>query len=523
MSEALSPRNGVLVLSGYAVRVAVERGHLVVADGVGRKLRCGRISRATCKLRRLVVVGHSGTISFEALRWISDLGAAFVQIDADGEVIAATAPLGLDDPRLRRAQALATMNGVGIGIARDLLTQKLRGQADVLERIPESGDAQAVVEHALTDLATAETTEQLRAVEAQAAAAYWQAWSSMPIPWVRKDAERVPEYWRTFCARTSPLTASPRSAANPVNALLNYLYAILEAEARIALLSIGLDPGMGVLHADLKARDSLALDVMEPVRPEVDRFVLELLRSHTFALREFFETRQGVCRVLPPLTHQLAEMTPRWTKAVAPVAEATAQAFLRSQAESGTRMGRLPTLLTEANRSAGREATKRKAPKVGASPGLGLPRACQECGVVLDDPSRRYCDVCFPDRRKSIVAKFTTAGPAALAKRRTRGTDPAHTEAARQKQGVRAAQNVRANREWEESNDSTALEIDFKRDILPGLQTLPLSQIIKASGLSLRYCSLIRRGLKVPHPRHWGSLEALTRSRGTSSNIRNHP
>jgi CRISPR/Cas system-associated endonuclease Cas1 len=138
----------------------------------------------------------------------------------------------------------------------------------------------------------------------------------------------VPEHWRTFGARTSPLTASPQSAANPANALLNYLYAILKAEARIAILSIGLNPGKGVLHADLKARDSLALDMMEPVQPEVDRFVRELLRSHTFAMREFFETRQTPCRVLPPLTHRVAEVTPRWTKAVAPVAEATAQTFL---------------------------------------------------------------------------------------------------------------------------------------------------------------------------------------------------
>jgi CRISPR/Cas system-associated endonuclease Cas1 len=74
---------------------------------------------------------------------------------------------------------------------------------------------------------------------------------------------------------------------------LNYLYAIVQAEARIAILSLGLDPGMGVLRAGLEARDSLALDVMEPVRPEVDQFVLELLRSHTFAVREFFQTRRG--------------------------------------------------------------------------------------------------------------------------------------------------------------------------------------------------------------------------------------
>jgi hypothetical protein len=110
-------------------------------------------------------------------------------------------------------------------------------------------------------------------------------------------------------------------------------------------------------------------------------------------------------------------------------------------------MGDLPTLLTEANRIAGRESTERKGPKAGTSPGLVLPRACQECGVVLDDPSRKYCDACFPDQREAIVAKFAASGPDPLAKRRAEGTDPAHTEASRRKQGLRAAVNVRANRE----------------------------------------------------------------------------
>jgi CRISPR-associated endonuclease Cas1 len=171
----------------------------------------------------------------------------------------------------------------------------VRDQADVLGQIPESESAQANVDEALPGLGGVETVEQLRALESRAAAAYWQAWSALPVPWARKDATRVPGHWRKFGSRTSPITALPRSAANSVNALLNYLYAILEAESRIALLSIGLDPGLAVLHADLKARDSLALDLMEAVRPQVDRFVLELLRSHTFAVREFFETRQGVC------------------------------------------------------------------------------------------------------------------------------------------------------------------------------------------------------------------------------------
>jgi hypothetical protein len=49
----------------------------------------------------------------------------------------------------------------------------------------------------------------------------------------------------------------------------------------------------------------------------------------------------------------------------------------------------------------------------------------------------------------------------------------------------------------------------FQRDILPHIQEVPLSRLVKATGLSLRYCSQIRRGEKVPHPRHW---EALRRS-----------
>ena len=128
MSSAMptaEPRNGVLLLSGYGVRVAVERSHLTVEDGVGADRRAARFPRATRDLRRLVVLGHSGTVSFDALRWLSDVGAGFVQLDNDGRVIVAAGPTGLQDARLRRAQAQAFENGVGPAIARELAREKL--------------------------------------------------------------------------------------------------------------------------------------------------------------------------------------------------------------------------------------------------------------------------------------------------------------------------------------------------------------------------------------------------------------
>ena len=121
---------------------------------------------------------------------------------------------------------------------------------------------------------------------------------------------------------------------------------------------------------------------------------------------------------------------------------------------------------------------------------------------MLEDPSRKYCDTCFPDRRDAIVAKFAIAGPAALTERRAEGTDPAHSAEARRKQGMRAAENVLAVAEWNKLNQGQLMHLDFSRDILPGLRLLPLSSTMRATGLSLRYSSLIRRGLKVPHARH---------------------
>lgn len=133
--EFLRPHSGVLTLSGYGVRVCIESGHLCVEDGVGAKRRKARFSRVTSRIKRLIVIGHSGTISFDALRWLHDIKAAFVQIDNDGEVITASTRPSLNDSRLRRAQAMAITNSAGIAIGRELTKQKLEGQAKILERL----------------------------------------------------------------------------------------------------------------------------------------------------------------------------------------------------------------------------------------------------------------------------------------------------------------------------------------------------------------------------------------------------
>ena len=55
---------------------------------------------------------------------------------------------------------------------------------------------------------------------------------------------------------------------------------------------------------------------MEPVRLLVDRHVLRLLTERSFATADFYETRQGVCRVTPPLARELAATSVEWVRAV---------------------------------------------------------------------------------------------------------------------------------------------------------------------------------------------------------------
>lgn len=511
----LAIRNGILVLSGYGLRVSVQRRHLVVSDGICGQRRELRLAKATTSLRRLVILGHTGTVSLEALRWLSDARAGFVHIDVDGRVILASGPVGFNEARLRRAQAMAVATGGGLEIVRNLIREKLEHQAIVVDSVLDGHSAAAYIRQACSTIQEHATVDRLRLVEADAAAAYWRAWETIPIRFARRDEGRVPEHWRVFGTRTSPLTGSPRLAANPANALLNYLYAILEAEGRMAALAVGLDPGLGILHADQGTRDSLICDLMEPVRPQVDAWVLSLLQSRTFSIHDFAETRRGVCRVIPPVTQFLAETAPTWACAVAPIAERMAQFLLNGEVGERRKHPRpLPTPLTQANRSAGREGVRRRPTRVPRDHVPKMPQACRMCGIVLDNSDRFYCDECLPEVRKEKVEAWSTSGRRTLAQLRAENQDPAHGGCAAQVRGEKISRHNYERAKRQGIVPPTTDRI-FPRDILPHLRNIALPELAMATGLSVGYCSFIVRGLRVPHPRHWAVLEALAQQRQT--------
>jgi CRISPR-associated endonuclease Cas1 len=385
-------RGGACVVEGYGIRVFTRSGRLHVEDGFGRERREQVFSRTKPELSRLVLLGHAGTLTLEALRWLSDLGISYLHVDADGRVLA-TSVASDGDARLRRAQALAASSSVGLEIARSVLTEKLRGQREVLLTLEPDESLVAAFDAASHWLGMASDVNELMMAERDAALAYWTGWRDIEVRFRKSDTEKVPGRWLSFGRRMSPLTGAPRLAVTPPNALLNYLYALLEAETRVACLTVGLDPTLGIVHADYPSRDSLALDLMEAVRPRVDAYVLELLRQRTFSKGDFFETRRGVCRILSPLTRELAQTLPVWAELVAPVCERVAKMLAEAP---GSKIKRVLTPLTRANHTEARDAVRKRPLPTGRAWALKPEPTCRQCGGEVPRRDRMYCNECLP-------------------------------------------------------------------------------------------------------------------------------
>lgn len=502
------PGGGIVVADGFGLRVRVEKGALEVADGVGEHRRTRRYEKVSAP-SRLVVVGE-GAITTDALAWCSALGVAVVVCTPDRLLLAASPP-GRNDPRIRRAQALALGSPAGLAVVRYLLEAKLAGQSHLLRGVL-GATAQADTIEVLADgVALASSADDARQTEAVAAALYFGAWDGHPatsLHFVSRDRGRVPEHWCVYDGRRSVISGAGntnRLAERPLNALLNYVYRLAELEARVAAVRLGLDPGLGVLHLDAPGRDSLALDLMEPIRPIVDHFCLDLVAERAFHKRDFAERDDGHVRVMAPLTHELAAIMPVLAKAIAPHAERVAHIFADEVAGKLT----LSTPLTGARaKAASADVRKRKAavaqaqaeaenssrlnmrsrrspaPKDATASATRL-ATCVDCGGVLTRSRHVRCPACWEHQ-------------------------PAQSRGARRRRGIAIA-GARSDLErWKAEHPQAVAHPEEFAAIREGLQGVTLADIMAATGASKTSASGWRSGRTIPNLRHWEALAGLS-------------
>jgi CRISPR-associated protein Cas1 len=217
-------------------------------------------------------------------------GITIVLLDRNGRFQARVEGPVTGNVLLRRAQYRASEQPAEI--VRSLVLGKIANQRVVLMRalrdhggdLPEQD--RAALDEAVSRLARilerveygAAGIDALRGVEGDAARLYFSVFAYLL---------RVPDTEIAWRGR------SRRPPLDPVNAVLSFLYTLLAHDCRSAAEAVGLDPAVGFLHRDRPGRPSLALDLMEELRPALaDRLALSLFNRRQLRARDF-ETRDG--------------------------------------------------------------------------------------------------------------------------------------------------------------------------------------------------------------------------------------
>lgn len=158
------------------------------------------------------------------------------------------------------------------GDGTDPRARAVQGLAALLQELPGSGDGEPTGE-----------LDRIRGLEGSGGRAYFEAFGAL----IKHEDEAF-----RFRGRNR------RPPADPVNALLSFLYALVRHDVTSALEATGLDPQVGFLHRDRPGRPGLALDLMEELRtPLADRLALTLVNRRQVAPEGFTRDETGGVRM----------------------------------------------------------------------------------------------------------------------------------------------------------------------------------------------------------------------------------
>lgn len=258
------------------------------------------VLRPAKKVDQIIVLGRGISVSADAIQLANENNVDMLFLSYYGKPIARIIPAKLGGTvKTRREQYLAYYDERSVALAKWFVIGKLRNESSLLKSFAKkwkgnkdelwqdfrmNADKIIDIANSLGDI-KGKNIDQVRdaimGIEGRGTNVYWQTFMKL-----------ITEEWG-FKEREYP------NAKDPINALLNFGYYLLEQEVWKCLLYAGLDPYAGFLHADRAGQQKLIYDVMEEFRPiAVDRVVVNL--SNRMKLTHFIEkeriemTRDGM-------------------------------------------------------------------------------------------------------------------------------------------------------------------------------------------------------------------------------------
>jgi CRISPR-associated protein Cas1 len=188
----------------------------------------------------------------------------------------------------KRQYALSEEEAGSLTIARGIIAGKIYNARWVLERatrdhamrldVSTLKNASGRLYEILKILPECDSLDTLRGYEGKGATYYFDVFNELIL-------QQKEDFFFNERSRRPPM--------DNVNALLSFIYTILASETAAALEAVGLDAYVGFLHRDRPGRTSLALDLMEELRPVfADRFVISLINKREIN-RKGFKTQEN--------------------------------------------------------------------------------------------------------------------------------------------------------------------------------------------------------------------------------------
>lgn len=307
-----------LILSGHGIRLNVNFGTLLIKCGFTHYPQQREEYRFFPHDRqlpsRIVILDGDGSITFDALEWLSVQDVPLVQIDWRGAVSSVGGTNYAAEPDLVRQQRIMQENGEGFKFARWLILQKIENSYDTIKRMSgNSAEAQPILKKiqaqaaAFTKKPPANISALLSA-EGLAAMYYFQYWNTLTLKWKGLGRKPIPPEWLRMGSRRMAGGSRNQFATHPINAILNYVYGVLENQVRTHVLTRGVDPTIGYIHLTGNNRSALIFDLMEPLRPIMDAKILEFVTSRTFSPNDFILNKEGICRLHPQFARFIVKL-----------------------------------------------------------------------------------------------------------------------------------------------------------------------------------------------------------------------
>ena len=291
----LNRSNKFLFLEGYGISVRLDDGKLIITDGNGdRRIFLPK----RFPYSNVVVYGTTGSISFEAIRWLMKHDVQISVLNWNGKLLTTILPPEAKQTKLKFKQYETYNSPRRIQIAKKFIEAKIERTGEVLNWLHERYEVNNNIDKEFSRFEKAKTIAEIMSVEGRVAEIYW------------KELSKIFNEKFNFISRQ--YTNRPFGAVDPINALLNYGYSLLEGECRRAINSTGLDTHVGFLHEVTIGKEPLVYDLQEPFRWIVDVAVISCLEKEIFDKKDFIRTENYNIRLMPAGAAKLTKEMETW-------------------------------------------------------------------------------------------------------------------------------------------------------------------------------------------------------------------